>query len=310
MRNGENAGTAAGVSFVVPVYNKASALPPVLDAIAAQTGDFEREFIFIDDGSTDGSLDLIRDRTSGWQDVVIRAQANHGSAHATNQGIALAGREYIKFVDADDLLPRNATRILLDAIAGTDACLAYGDLVRYSEGATVSLDRSTPAAPDVTTLYLPLRAVLRTSLFNPSQILVRGHCAKQVGGCDERVVFSQEYSLALRLARLWPFRRVNAVVAYQSEPAGEADRLSGDPGQQLQRVTLAAAHFLRDYPTVPPALQRFALRRAAGRAYKWRRRSGTGALLPWLWLSLRGRLPVPTDYVGAIERCAAAFDAP
>ena len=57
-------------------------------------------------------------------------------------------------------------------------------------------------------------------------------------------------------------------------------------------------------------LQQFAFRRAGGRAYKWRRRSGSGAQLPWLWLSLRGRLPFPTDYVGAIERCAAAFDAP
>ena len=44
-----------GVSFVVPVYNKARVLPPVLDAMAAQQGDFPREFIFVDDGSTDDS---------------------------------------------------------------------------------------------------------------------------------------------------------------------------------------------------------------------------------------------------------------
>ncbi len=50
----------AGVSYVVTVYNKAPYLPAMLDALAGQAGDFERQFIFVDDGSTDGSLDILR----------------------------------------------------------------------------------------------------------------------------------------------------------------------------------------------------------------------------------------------------------
>ena len=115
-----------GVSFIIPVYNKAAYLPKVLAAIAAQTGDFPREFIFVDDGSTDDSLNLLRELTQGWKNLTILQQANHGAAHATNRAIERASQPYLKFVDADDLLAAPATEVLLSALAPSDACLAYG----------------------------------------------------------------------------------------------------------------------------------------------------------------------------------------
>ena len=50
----------ASVSFVIPVYNKARYLKFVLNSLANQNGEFDREFIFINDGSTDGSLEILR----------------------------------------------------------------------------------------------------------------------------------------------------------------------------------------------------------------------------------------------------------
>ena len=78
------------VAFVVPVYNKARWLPRVLEQIAAQRGSFAREYIFVDDGSTDGSLSVLKRHTAGWRNVTIVEQANHGPAHATNRGIERA----------------------------------------------------------------------------------------------------------------------------------------------------------------------------------------------------------------------------
>ena len=106
-----------GVSFVVPVYNKAPYLPGVLDRLAAQRGDFDREYIFIDDGSTDGSRATLKERTADWPDTTIVEQANHGVAHATNRGIERARMPFIKFCDADDLLVHGATQALLDALS-------------------------------------------------------------------------------------------------------------------------------------------------------------------------------------------------
>ena len=52
-----------GVSFVVPVYNKAPHLPRVIAQIKAQQGDFPKQYVFLDDGSSDGSLDIVRAET-------------------------------------------------------------------------------------------------------------------------------------------------------------------------------------------------------------------------------------------------------
>merc|ERR1711964_121003 len=94
--------------------------------------------------------------------------------------------------------------------------------------------------------------------------LVRTDAVRKVGGCDERVVHSQEYSMTLRLARRWSIMRVDAPVAFIPK---DADRLSNHESRQLQRVTRALGLFLQDYPDVAPELRRFACRRAAGRAW-------------------------------------------
>src|SRR5277367_4705267 len=100
----------ASVSYVVTVYNKAPALSFLIAGLDAQQGDFEREFIFVDDGSTDGSLSVLRALTTGWRDVTIVEQANAGPAPALNLGLRRARGDYIKPMDADDLLLPWATR--------------------------------------------------------------------------------------------------------------------------------------------------------------------------------------------------------
>ena len=52
------------VSYVVTVYNKAPYLPFLLDGLARQQGGFAREFVFVDDGSSDGSLEALNARAS------------------------------------------------------------------------------------------------------------------------------------------------------------------------------------------------------------------------------------------------------
>jgi len=296
----------SGVSFVVPVYNKAPWLARVLGQIAAQHGDFEREFIFVDDGSTDGSLQILERETANWPNVTIRRQQNMGSAHATNQGIFLARMPYIKFVDADDLLADGATETLLTAARKHDAVLAYGQTRDYSDDAELEL---ASARPDAATVRLaePLRMALRNSLFNPTQCLVRTQTAQTAGGCDERVKFSQEYTLTLRLALRGAFVRVETPVAFI--PREVDGRLGNDRGRQLQRVTQAIALFIADHPELPRAIKQFACRRAAGRSWHYARRHGGAALSsPWFGACLRSRLPILRGHADLIADCARVFE--
>ena len=91
-----------GVSFVITIYNKAPYLAAVLPALGGQSGNFEREFIFVDDGSTDGSADLIEQKTADWPHAVdVIRQPNAGASKATNTGVDAASLPWIKLVDGE-----------------------------------------------------------------------------------------------------------------------------------------------------------------------------------------------------------------
>ena len=175
---------STGVSFIVPVYNKAPWLPRVLDQIAAQRGNFEREYIFVDDGSTDGSVQILRERTAEWPGVTIIEQANHGPAHATNRGIERAKMPFIKFCDADDLLADDATVTLLRALLEhPDAVLAFGEAEIYDDGWKIDLTTDLRYAT-ATTIHSPVAFALRNNPYIPAQVLMRSELVCASGGCD------------------------------------------------------------------------------------------------------------------------------
>lgn len=95
----------AMLTWIIPVYNGEKYLAQAIDSILRQPcGDFE--VLVIDDGSTDNSLKIARSYT----DSRVKAihQENGGVSSARNLGIENAASRYIAFLDADDVLCRNA----------------------------------------------------------------------------------------------------------------------------------------------------------------------------------------------------------
>lgn len=88
-------------SVIVPLYNKEAYVRRTLESVIAQTyKDFE--CIVIDDGSTDGSLDVVQSLDIEDCKLGIISQANAGVAAARNNGVAKSHGEYVCFLDADD----------------------------------------------------------------------------------------------------------------------------------------------------------------------------------------------------------------
>jgi glycosyltransferase involved in cell wall biosynthesis len=99
------------VSIVIPVHNAASFICEALASAYAQDG-LSIEVIVVDDGSTDGSLEIARSHHPG-----IRAirQVNAGIGAARNRGVEAARGEYLAFLDADDRWPAGRLAKLLAA---------------------------------------------------------------------------------------------------------------------------------------------------------------------------------------------------
>jgi glycosyltransferase involved in cell wall biosynthesis len=302
-----SAATGVSVSYVITVFNKRPFLPQVVAGLAAQRGDFVREFVFVDDGSTDGSAAEIARLTENWSDVRIITQTNHGSSHATNRGIAEARHRFIKLVDADDVLVPDATSVLLDSLMQHQgAVLTYGRTGLYASQQE-AFDRlaepvlATPPARRLETNPLPSQ-LLRGFSIGPSNSLFSAEAAQKVGGCDARV-FTQDYSLVLRLATVGSFVWVGAIVALC--PAVAEGRVNDGGPQCLHDANLSIAYFLEER-RVPSSLARNAVRRATMRAYHWaRRREGAGLFSYWTWLRILAELPRPTT--GLVRESCRAF---
>ena len=115
------------VSVIVPVYNAEKTIQKCIDGLLAQTcGDYEA--IFVDDGSTDNSEQLLNKICKKNKNFYLISQNNAGAAAARNVGIDKAKGEYICFVDADDEISPNYIKKMLEIAAETKAdvvCAKY-----------------------------------------------------------------------------------------------------------------------------------------------------------------------------------------
>ena len=94
------------ISVIIPVYNVEKYLDRCLESIESQTYS-ELEIILIDDGSTDGSLQILQQFEENNTNVTIIDKANEGVSVARNICLSSAKGDYIWFVDSDDLIQSN-----------------------------------------------------------------------------------------------------------------------------------------------------------------------------------------------------------
>ena len=110
------------VSVVMPVYNVEEFLGETLGYVTKQTLK-EIEIICVDDGSSDGSLALLREIAEQDQRIKVISQDNAGAGAARNRGMDQATGDYIIFWDSDDIFNEAALERMYDKIRETDSDL-------------------------------------------------------------------------------------------------------------------------------------------------------------------------------------------
>lgn len=182
------------VSIVVPCYNNIEFVREAIESAIDQTY-LQVETIVIDDGSNDGSLDIIR---SFGDKIRWETGINQGAPTARNRGVALARGKYIKFLDADDiLLPDCIDRQMMQASKLTvdRQAIIYGDAIRIDrQGNHLPSYPFQPAQAIVD----PIEQILSNCPLTSSPLHQRAYLAA-IGGFDPRLTHGQEDDLHLRL---------------------------------------------------------------------------------------------------------------
>lgn len=115
------------VSVIIPCHNMQRWLGEAIDSCLNQTYS-PIETVIIDDGSTDQSLDIIKQYQEKYPDQIVwKSGANRGGCFARNLGFSLSKGDYIQFLDADDYLFPDKLAKQVRCMEETGADVVYGD---------------------------------------------------------------------------------------------------------------------------------------------------------------------------------------
>lgn len=117
------------VSVLIPCYNSASYICETLESVLRQTWP-RIEVIVVDDGSTDGSVNVIRSFAP--QGVRLIQQLNAGASSARNTAFRASSGDYIQFIDADDILAPDKIERQLVRLTSNAGCIASAEWARFS----------------------------------------------------------------------------------------------------------------------------------------------------------------------------------
>ena len=143
-RHSYDAGVGVQLSLVIPAYNERDRLSPTLELLRshlARSGHLDAEVIVVDDGSTDGTADLVRERVRRWPALrLIQLPTNQGKGAAVRAGILASRGDVVGFADADLSAPIEQLELLLDDLADADIAI----LSRALPGTRIERHQSRP----------------------------------------------------------------------------------------------------------------------------------------------------------------------
>ncbi len=121
------------ISVIIPAYNSERFLAETLDCLLGQTLK-DIQIIIVNDGSTDGTANIIAEYAAKNSNILSVFQENAGVSAARNNGINHAAGKYTLFVDSDDLLSENALEVIYDSLESTCADMALCRTMRFGYG--------------------------------------------------------------------------------------------------------------------------------------------------------------------------------
>lgn len=232
------------VSVVMPAYNTARFIKDAIDSVLEQ--DYPAlELIVIDDGSTDGTVELLHhygDR------IRLITQSNKGAGAARNQGLQAARGEFIAFLDSDDVwLPGKIAAQVSHLQQHPDIGLVFS---RWGRWEPDQMGDFTPPkldeqATDTPPGIVPERSgwlynrLLFGSALHTITVVLRRSLAQQIGPFDTRLKRGQDYDYWIRASRQTQIHQLNRVFALY--------RLHGDgcikkwPTENFERMVVQKA---------------------------------------------------------------------
>ena len=181
------------VSIVIPTYNRENFLPRAVESVLSQTYD-DIEIIVVDDGSTDGTPEVMEKYAENENVRYVRKEENAGANVARNDGVRKSEGEYVMFLDSDDELLSNAVERCIDILQNrSENCRGVLPSYNLIEGEKNSVKK----APDG---EIELNDILNDEIPKGfSGLLVRKDVFDEVGYLDVDLRKAQDVDFLIRV---------------------------------------------------------------------------------------------------------------
>ena len=254
------------VSIVTPSYNQGQFIEESIRSVLLQ-GHPDLEYIIIDGGSTDGSVEIIR-KYEKWLAYWV-SEPDRGQSHAINKGLERGTGQLFNWHNSDDVLTPNS-------LATTAAAMVNHPDASYVHGYHIVIDRwshilfvNKPSfvdkdgfGPELSWSISNLKCGLQPGCLMDRDLVV------ELGGVDEDLEFIMDLDLALRLVLVRPQLYVYHPVVYFRIHPGSTSR-SWPPRRAKER--LVVAHKLFSYRDLPPTIRKLKRKAfATAHRYAWR----------------------------------------
>ena len=248
------------VSYVITAYNKRKYLQNVFKSLCLEGGSHNREYIVVDDGSSDNTSIILKKFSSKLPGkLTILKRGNLGASCSTNEAVSHASGYWIRLLDGDDSVTYRSTSKMLYLAKRYNVNFVYGLISEK-----IFCINSMPFEHTKQTRDEGLRKFIRNCPANSSSILVSKKRYIISGGCNENFI-SPDQVLFLRLFTSGTGVFLNQVVA--TLPKGQSnDRLSSQIKRSRYESILALINLCNENPNLEKIYIKLAFKRALSRA--------------------------------------------
>ena len=240
------------VSVITVVRNGKEHIAQTIQSVLGQSYD-NIEYIIIDGGSTDGTLDIIQrydDRIAYWI-----SEPDRGISDAFNKGITASTGQIIGLVNSDDWMSLDQVERGVQSLLASSADFVFGDLLMHdSHGATKHVIHGDP-------LYAK-RITSKMPELNHPTVLVNRHAYERIGLFETGYHYAMDYEWMLRLHKSGGVGLYASAIIGHMRESGISHRMFICSLREVRRIAIhygqpaAAAYYLYIYRVIKGTARR------------------------------------------------------
>ena len=206
------------ISVIIPTYNRKKYIKRAIDSVIRQSYK-PFEIIVIDDGSTDGTYELIKKSYSSSQ-ISLEKQINNGVSSARNKGVKLANGDWIAFLDSDDEWFENKLELQVREIKKSKTfMICHTNEIWIRNGIRVNQMKKHQKYGGFI-----FEKCLDMCRISPSSVMIHRRIFDEIGLFDEDLIICEDYDLWLRISSKYPVLYLDSMLIKKF--GGHEDQLS------------------------------------------------------------------------------------